>query len=164
MRACCGEIKPRGGERRSRGDKRSQWDIVVVGGGVLSTPALSWGQRPHACRCRPYSVAHSPSVAAAKPTLPCHSDCARCGLMRSASTECPLEHVYQCIACDAILTSLFARHACPGTATNDPLHPCPWCRVLYICNSSLTRHHPFQVQTQVAEFYMRLGLQTLDAL
>ncbi|KAL3258810.1 hypothetical protein MRX96_046372 [Rhipicephalus microplus] len=33
--------------------------------------------------------------------------------------------VYRCVACDARLNSLFARHDCPGPASNEPFHPLP---------------------------------------
>ncbi|KAL3203000.1 hypothetical protein MRX96_042211 [Rhipicephalus microplus] len=39
----------------------------------------------------------------------------------------PTRRLYRCVACDALLNSLSARHDCPGPATNEPFHPCQYC-------------------------------------
>ncbi|KAL3226765.1 hypothetical protein MRX96_004381 [Rhipicephalus microplus] len=52
----------------------------------------------------------------------------------------PSQRLYRCVTCDALLTSLSAHHDCPGRASNEPLHPCRYCPIVYNCRLSLTRH------------------------
>ncbi|KAL3192086.1 hypothetical protein MRX96_018205 [Rhipicephalus microplus] len=50
------------------------------------------------------------------------------------------ERLYRCVACDARLNSLSARHDCPGPASNEPYHPCRYCPKSFNCERSLARH------------------------
>ncbi|KAH8027965.1 hypothetical protein HPB51_011773 [Rhipicephalus microplus] len=52
----------------------------------------------------------------------------------------PTRRLYQCVACDARLTSLSARHECPGPATNEPFHPFRHGPSYFNCKCSLTQH------------------------
>ncbi|KAL3192038.1 hypothetical protein MRX96_018157 [Rhipicephalus microplus] len=52
----------------------------------------------------------------------------------------PTRRLYRCVACDARLNSLSARHDCPGPASNEPFHPCRYCPSYFNCERSLARH------------------------
>ncbi|KAL3192037.1 hypothetical protein MRX96_018156 [Rhipicephalus microplus] len=48
----------------------------------------------------------------------------------------PTRRLYRCVACDARLNSLSARHDCPGPASNEPFHPCRYCPRYFTCERS----------------------------
>ncbi|KAL3192051.1 hypothetical protein MRX96_018170 [Rhipicephalus microplus] len=52
----------------------------------------------------------------------------------------PTRRLYRCVACDARLNSLSARHDCPGPASNEPFHPWRYCTSYFNCERSLARH------------------------